>query len=113
MTDRHTGRIGCFHGVLTITDSLDWVEEGTLTWGEHRGPATRNLLLRKETDGWWVQFADGRPFHPWRIGEPVEHPCGADRYRGLIGADGDRMRIRWDVRGPYKDLRIDSRLRRT
>ena|SRR5579875_3975360 len=112
MTDLRTGRIGCFHGRLTITESLDWIEDGVMTWAEYHGPASRKLLLRKEIDGWWVLFADGRPFHPWRVGEPVDHPCGDDRYRGLITADRDRMRIRWDVHGPGKDQRIDSRLRR-
>jgi uncharacterized protein DUF6314 len=112
MTDRRTGQIGCFHGVLTITDSMQWIEEGSMTWGDYHGPATRNLLLRKENGDWWMHFADGRPFHPWRIDEPVDHPCGEDRYRGLISLDRDRMRIRWDVLGPHKDLRIDSRLRR-
>lgn len=112
MTDRQTGAIGCFHGLLTITESLEWVEDGIMTWGDHHGPATRKLLLREESERWWVLFADGRPFHPWRIGAPVEHPCGADHYRGLISSDRDRMRIRWDVVGPHKDQRIDSRLRR-
>ncbi|HEY1486176.1 MAG TPA: DUF6314 family protein [Micromonosporaceae bacterium] len=112
MTDRRTGRIGCFHGELRITHSLEWIEEGTMTWGDHRGPATRKLLLRKETDGWWMRFADARPFHPWLIGEPVDHLCGEDHYRGLITVADDRMRIGWDVTGPRKDQRIDSRLRR-
>ncbi len=62
---------------------------------------------------WWMTFADGRPFHPWVLGEQVIHPCAEDTYRGLIERPGaDELIITWQVDGPAKDHLIVSRLRR-
>ncbi len=62
-------------------------------------------------DDWWMTFADGRAFHPWRLGQVVEHPCRADTYRGLLVLDrgATRLRIGWDVTGPGKHQRIVTR----
>jgi hypothetical protein len=115
LVDHARGESGCFHGELLITaagDGLEWVESGTLRWGGREIPATRRLLLRPGPEGWQMAFADGRPFHPWRPGEQVQHPCGADLYRGLVCATPTRMRVTWWVTGPTKDQEIHSRLRR-
>jgi len=115
LVDRRSGLTGCFHGTLTIApdaDALTWRESGELHWLGRTSPAYRELRLQPDDDGWWMLFADGRRFHPWRLDEPVTHPCGRDSYSGLITATPERMRIRWDVRGPAKDQRIHSRLRR-
>jgi hypothetical protein len=65
-------------------------------------------------DEWWMTFADGRAFHPWRLGQVVEHPCRDDVYRGLLVLDraATRLRIGWDVTGPGKHQRIITRYER-
>ena len=97
--------------VLAPTDdgAVRWHEEGVL----HRPGAepvevSRTLLLVPPAPGgegsWWVRFADGRPFHPWRPGADVQHPCAPDHYRGRVDLDGaDAWRVRWTVLGPAKD----------
>ena len=66
-------------------------------------------MLQRDDGAWQVRFADGRPFHPWRPGVWVDHPCNADLYRGLVDASPDRLRILWDVVGPTKDQRLFTR----
>jgi Family of unknown function (DUF6314) len=115
VADRRTGRHGTVAGELLLgarDDGLCWQENGVLRWGGVERPVTRAYLLRERADGWWVLFADGREFHPWRPGEPVTHPCRADVYTGLVTVDGDRMRTLWDVRGPGKDQRLVTRFSR-
>lgn len=116
--DRLSGRRGCVHGSLTISDpdqtgGLDWIESGTMTWDGNAVEASRRLRLVIHDRGWWVTFADGGLFHPWQPGSWVEHPCSRDLYRGLVSANRpDRVRIVWQVSGPAKDHTITSRLRR-
>jgi Family of unknown function (DUF6314) len=116
VADRVTGRQGTVRGELTVAADpagLRWEESGTLVWGGLRRPVSRTYLLRERGDGWWVEFEDGRPFHPWRPGVAVTHPCRADVYTGLITVDGDRIRTAWDVRGPGKEQRLVTRLYRS
>ncbi|HEY6748371.1 MAG TPA: DUF6314 family protein [Mycobacteriales bacterium] len=115
VADRVAGRQGTVSGLLTVSADgagLRWDERGTLRWAGVERPVTRTYLLRERADGWWVDFPDGRPFHPWRPGAPVTHPCRADVYSGLVRVDGDRIRTVWDVRGPAKDQRLVTRLYR-
>jgi uncharacterized protein DUF6314 len=115
IADRRTGQHGTVTGELRIDPDgggLRWTETGVLRWDGVDRPVSRTYLLRHGPAGWEVRFADGRPFHPWRPGEPVTHPCRADVYTGLVTVDGDRMRTLWDVRGPAKDQRLVTRLRR-
>jgi hypothetical protein len=115
VADRLAGRQGTVTGELTVTADgagLRWHERGTLRWAGVDRPVTRTYRLREHADGWWVEFADGRPFHPWRPGERVTHPCRADVYCGLVTVDGDTVRTLWDVRGPAKDQRLVTRLTR-
>jgi hypothetical protein len=112
--DRRTGRFGRVTGRLELTlvgSSVRWLEEGRLEWDGAVLPVTRELRLTPDEDGWQVRFADGRPFHPWRPGDVVTHPCRADLYRGVISADPlcRRLRVLWDVTGPDKDQRIITR----
>jgi hypothetical protein len=116
VADRSTGRQGTVSGELTVAADhagLRWEESGTLVWGGVGRPVRRTYLLRERGDGWWVEFADGRPFHPWRPGVAVTHPCRADVYTGLVTVDGDRIRTVWDVRGPGKEQRLVTRLYRS
>jgi hypothetical protein len=112
LVDRRLRRSGSVVGELSVVaDGADvaWREQGTLSWDGREVSVSRILRLRRVDDGWHVYFADGRPFHPWRPGEVVEHPCRADLYRGLIDATRDRLRTLWDVTGPGKDQRILTR----
>ncbi len=112
VVDRRQGWGGTVAGTLTLVDEgprIRWRESGTLRWDGADLPVTRELLLQRERGAWQVRFADGRPFHPWRPGEVVDHPCNADLYRGLIDARPDSLRILWDVVGPAKDQRLFTR----
>ncbi|MGN6333357.1 MAG: DUF6314 family protein [Motilibacteraceae bacterium] len=115
--DRRSGLRGCVHGSLVVTDEgerLRWAERGTLRWDGREVPVERTYLLVPGSSGGVpeVLFADGRPFHPWRPGEWVEHPCAEDLYRGLVTGHRERVRLVWEARGPAKDQRLVSRLRR-
>ncbi|HVX42532.1 MAG TPA: DUF6314 family protein [Mycobacteriales bacterium] len=115
--DRSTGASGCVHGELVISragDELSWDESGQLTWAGRTAPVSRSLRLRPDAGQWWMFFADGRPFHPWRPGLEVVHECRPDTYRGTVTVhpDGRRMRTVWSVTGPNKDQLLVTRLRR-
>ncbi len=115
MLDRRLELSGSFTGTAVIErdeDGYSWRETGTVSWDGRSAPAFRNLALRIEEGRWWMTFADGRPFHPWRLDEPVVHPCAADTYRGRLTLDGDRLRVLWDVTGPTKQHRIITTHRR-
>jgi hypothetical protein len=114
IADREAGLHGTVTGELVVAADgagLRWAERGTLRWNGADHPVSRTYLIR-ERDGWWVDFSDGRPFHPWRPGVTVAHPCRADVYTGLVTVDGDRMRTVWDVHGPGKDQRLVTRFAR-
>jgi hypothetical protein len=108
LLDRISGTAGRFEGIATFAPDGRWSEEGTLAFGGYRGPARRELRI---ADG-MVWFDDGRPFHPFALGGPVEHLCGDDRYAGEYRLDGDVLTVVWDVSGPNKEQRIESVYRR-
>jgi hypothetical protein len=100
-----------------------WHEEGVMRWSGHELPVQRTLWVVREDDGWAVRFEDGRPFHPWAVGEPVEHPCAPDHYTGLVEVEGAApaggpdagpasWRVEWRARGPQKDYVMRTVLRR-
>jgi hypothetical protein len=112
LVDRRLRRSGIVVGELSIVADgaeVGWREHGTLCWDGREVPVSRTLRFRQVDGDWHVHFADGRPFHPWRPGRVIEHPCRADVYRGLIDATRDRLRTLWDVTGPEKDQRILTR----
>lgn len=114
LADRHGGGFGRVSGWLELTlvgAVVHWLELGELSWGGARYEVTRELHIMPDGAGWQVRFTDGRAFHPWRPGELVEHPCRQDLYRGLVKVDDERKRLRvlWDVTGPFKDQRIVTR----
>lgn len=118
LVDRRAGRFGHVSGWLELTlvgSVVHWLELGELAWGGGVFEVTRELHIVADGAGWQVRFADGRPFHPWRPGEVVEHPCRDDVYRGLVRVDPARTRLRvlWDVTGPAKDQRIVTRCARS
>lgn len=91
------------------TRGLRWEEEGTLLWAGRRLSAERKYALSLVGGEWWMTFEDGGLFHRWRPGVRLEHPCGADRYVGLLDLEPGEMRILWDVFGPSKRQRIFTR----
>ena len=102
---------------LETPDRVRWHEEGTMTWPGHVVPVTRTLYIDRIVDRneseWDVSFEDGRPFHPWTVGEPVDHPCGRDHYHGLLATNGDpatHWTVVWDVSGPAKDYVMKTSL---
>lgn len=117
VTDLRTGQRGRFAGTLSVAvdgTGYSWREQGELTWGEYTGTAGRLLRLARRDGEWWMCFADGRLFHPWRPGGELVHPCAADVYRGaLVFENPDRFEITWDVTGPAKRQRIVSRMSRS
>lgn len=139
--DRLTGERRTVAGTATLREvapgRVRWTEQGTMTWPGHAVPVARTLevvrLPRRDgqirpsghpaganlpvstqddaADAWVVHFEDGRVFHPWVVGEDVEHPCAPDHYTGRIdvlgeGVTVDRWRVTWEARGPQKDYRM-------
>ncbi|UEJ83044.1 DUF6314 family protein [Brachybacterium halotolerans subsp. kimchii] len=118
---------------VTGTTEISMREDGRIVWSESgvlvRGaadarpiPVRRELLIERRArplDGqrgaaspdedWMVLFADGRDFHPWTPGRAVVHPCGEDRYDGLVEIRDEReWHVTWEVTGPAKDMTIRS-----
>jgi Family of unknown function (DUF6314) len=115
LADLRTGRFGSAEGTLTVDATRQlWSESGELAWSGRRAPVSRTMGFTRIEDEWWMTFADGSHFHPWRLNEMVQHDCRADVYRGLLvlDQDADRLRIGWDVVGPAKHERIVTRYRR-
>lgn len=115
--DRLAGVTGTVTGSTTLSltapDEVRWDESGTMTFDGRETPVSRTLVVRRGPDGrWTVHFADGRVFHPWSWGTPVEHPCAPDDYTGVLAGGIERWTVRWEARGPAKDYRLDSVLER-
>jgi hypothetical protein len=88
---------------LESPDRVRWSEEGTMSWPGHAVPVSRTLFVVRSGEGWFVEFEDGRPFHPWVVGERIEHPCSPDRYLGLITVGDEGWTVEWRATGPEKD----------
>lgn len=92
-------------------DHVRWTEEGVMRWPGHEVPVGRELAVRLVAGAWVVHFSDGRVFHPWRVGEQVDHPCAPDHYTGRIDVDPDGAgwTVVWHSRGPAKDYVLTTR----
>jgi hypothetical protein len=135
MYDHLSGVHGTAHGVLEISESpsahrtgtfngctqllaLAFHEHGVLNWQGRSTDFFRDNILRpvnpaSEPKDWWMFFADGRAFHPWRPGTIVAHPCAADEYRGLIELTApQRFETTWYVLGPSKHHTYRTRFQR-
>ena len=110
VTDHLTDERRDVHGTATLEqatpDLVHWHEEGTMTWADHAVPVHRTLRVVRSGGTWLVEFADGRPFHPWAVGRPVDHPCAPDHYVGLIEVVEDGWTVDWQATGPEKDYRM-------
>ncbi|SNY47122.1 DUF6314 family protein [Paractinoplanes atraurantiacus] len=113
--DHRAGVEGSFVGTAEFGDDLSYEEQGDLTYGDHRGPATRSLRYHDRGDRRLeVTFADGRPFYLLDLGEgesgdawSAEHPCAADTYvvAGRITGP-DSYTEHWHATGPAKDYEL-------
>lgn len=120
--DRGSGTRGTFTGVARYSEmpdgGLQYREDGTLTWGSHRGPASREYLLKPadSPDAMDMLFRDGRPFHRFSFNPDAaqdRHWCDPDDYAVSYRWLGpDSFAYSWDVHGPAKDLLLESTLRR-
>jgi hypothetical protein len=138
ITDRRAGRAGTFSGQAAFTPvasprpvegrlpvvsmagdgRLAYREQGELTFGEHRGPAWRELILLGTPEGAAdVLFADGRAFYrlDLRAGRwQAEHPCSDDWYLVTVSVTGAiSFTESWQVRGPDKDYDMTATFTRT
>lgn len=126
--DRSSGARGTFTGVARFSPAdddggLDFHEEGTMRWpspdgGTFTGPASRDYVLQAtdSPDAMDMTFPDGRPFHRMSFQETArqdQHWCDPDTYRVTYTRRGpDEFGYAWDVRGPGKNLFLESVLRR-
>lgn len=120
LLDRASGTRGTFTGVVRYTEGpdggLQYREDGTMRWPTHTGAAFREYLLKPgpEPDSMDVFFPDGRPFHVMSFAEQAnqdKHWCDPDDYYVNYTWEGpDAFSFTWDVRGPAKDLLLESHL---
>lgn len=105
-TGRFTGWAR-FEADPEVAGLLRYLERGTLRLDAYDGPAYRRLGYHVEGPRARVVFEDGRFFHDLDLRDgvcEVEHPCGADLYRGRFEVvDDDRWHQEWTVVGPDKD----------
>jgi Family of unknown function (DUF6314) len=126
ITDRRLAQAGRFEGQASFLPvagrtrgaRLEYHEQGELTFGGHRGPAWRSLILLPAPDGAAdVLFADGRAFYRLDLRSgfwQAEHPCSEDRYIVYVTVLGpDRFTESWQVRGPDTDYAMTATLTRT
>ena len=115
-----TGRLQGHASFRSVPSGLLYNERGTLTLGQHRGPAEQTYLFEfPEGDARaTVRFRDGRPFHSLDLRDGQDHArhdCGPDLYEGLFIALGPgAWRSEWKVIGPRKDYdRVTTYTRQT
>ncbi|BCJ51335.1 hypothetical protein Asp14428_28100 [Actinoplanes sp. NBRC 14428] len=113
--DHRAGAEGSFTGRARFTrepgGTLRYAEEGEVSIGEHRGPATRELTYQQCDDGTVdVRFADGRAFYRLDLDGDrwhATHPCDPDHYTvtgRITGPDG--FTEHWHAVGPRKDYEL-------
>ncbi|MEU8817687.1 DUF6314 family protein [Actinoplanes sp. NPDC048796] len=111
IVDHRAGVEGSFAGAAEFGDDLSYHEQGELTYGDHRGPATRSLRYHdRGGHRLEVTFADGRPFYLLDLSDDAwsaEHPCAADTYVVAGRVTGpDSYTEHWHATGPNKDYEL-------
>jgi len=120
LEDRLTESDGTFAGRADFAsdgEGLLYREEGRLEMAGYADDVTRTYrwsFSAPERARLW--FDDGRPFHELDLTKgraDVRHLCGDDVYDGVYDVtDEDRWRLTWEIKGPRKSLKIDSRYTR-
>lgn len=95
-------------------DDLLYEESGRLNLGDYEGTAVRAYrYLFPVPERARVCFADGGFFHELGLGNgwcEAVHLCGGDRYAARFEVlSPEAWRVVWRIRGPRKDLLIESR----
>ncbi len=118
--DDRSARCGRFTGAADVTvpaggGPARWVESGVLRFGDHEGPAERQLLLVPGPgSAVAVLFADGRHYVDLDLSAGswhAVHLCGADRYEiSTTVRSADLVEEAWAVTGPAKDYRAHTTL---
>jgi hypothetical protein len=112
VVDRAAAMSGGLQGHASFTSvpgGLLYKERGTLTLGQHRGPAEQTYLFEfPESDAQaTVHFRDGHLFHSLDLRDGQDrarHECDPDFYEGLfIAISPTAWQSEWKVRGPRKD----------
>lgn len=117
IVDRAADERSTVVGSTTLAEEGDgrvrWTEAGTLSRRGLELEVSRTLWVVPRDGGWFVTFEDGREFHPWAPGVPVEHVCSPDLYVGTVDrTSADRWTVEWQVSGPHKDYTMTSVLTR-
>ena len=92
--------------------SLVYDERGTLTFGNHHGPAEQSYRYEfpRGATRASVRFRDGRLFHDLDLSlghAIVSHVCAPDLYNArFVALDEQRWESAWKVTGPRKDQDI-------
>ena len=88
--DHLTGERRDVRGTATLElespDRVRWSEEGTMSWPGHEVPVFRTLFVVRSGGAWFVEFEDGRPFHPWRSASGSATSVSATSTRGSSGS---------------------------
>ncbi|MFI5933127.1 DUF6314 family protein [Actinoplanes sp. NPDC051494] len=120
ISDHRSGQSGVFAGKASFAwsgDELSYHEDGELSFGAHRGPASRRLIYRAASGyAVAVHFGDGRPFYVLDLSDrkwDADHLCGADLYtvRGRVSGP-DSYTEQWHAGGPSKDYDLFTTYRR-
>lgn len=91
--------------------AIRWRESGTLALPTGEVPVTTERRIVRTGDGdWVVEFADGRPFHPWVANDTLTYDCAPDTYTGTLKttAPDATWSMRWSASGPRKQNVIDT-----
>jgi hypothetical protein len=115
ITDHRSGSHGLFCGRAVLAGAQGdaqagagrarYDEEGELSFGAHRGPASRHLeYVRLDSAAVFLYFSNGRPFVDLDLrtgGWRSFHDCVDDRYELHTVVRSDRVvQEYWRVRGP-------------
>ena len=114
-----------FEEVPEAPARLRYTEQGSMLQA-HPDPAAQLPPMEVRAEHVWhfdaaeaaaVFFADGRPFHTVPLpsldaqgqsSAAFTHYCHPDTYEGALEFSAQRMRLKWRITGPHKDMQIET-----
>lgn len=101
----------------TVAGQFIYEEEGRLNFSEFQGLSKNKYIFNKLNQNEVnVCFETGEHFHVLDSRKKVQffsHMCGEDRYFGkYVFEDDNTFRIDWKIKGPQKNLRIQTKFMR-